>query len=405
MKTDIAIAIPYGFYGRVGIAVIFIIVIAPRSGLAWKSFIDIGAGVIDSDYRGNVGVVTFNHGDKDFQVNKGDRIAQLIIEQISLASATQVESFEESNKNEKLEVKLLSSDAKLPTRGSIEAAGFDLFSSKEIIVQPHSSSVIPTDIIVHPPIGTYCRIAPRSGMAWKNFTDISAGVITNDGDTINPLNIYLHNHNNNELKIEKGDRVAQLILESYEKVNVIKTDKLDETNRGSNGFGSTGVSLNNNNNNSPSTSTSSPHIDKKRKISDSSITSDLYYTKDEISHDPLLKNDVIKLYSKESQILPPLSKNIVKTGIFTSIPDGTYGRLSCTPELAEKFVDGGAGVIDSDYRGEIGVILFNHSPNEVVVNGEVCNMTIEKISLCSVKEVEELTETDRGAGGFGSTGK
>jgi deoxyuridine 5''-triphosphate nucleotidohydrolase (dut) len=61
-----------GCYGR----------IAPRSGLAWKNHIDVGAGVIDEDYRGNVGVVLFNHSDQDFKVNKGDRIAQLICQRI-----------------------------------------------------------------------------------------------------------------------------------------------------------------------------------------------------------------------------------------------------------------------------------------------------------------------------------
>lgn len=55
---------------------------APRSGLAAKNFIDVGAGVIDEDYRGNVGVVMFNHADQEFEVKKGDRIAQLICERI-----------------------------------------------------------------------------------------------------------------------------------------------------------------------------------------------------------------------------------------------------------------------------------------------------------------------------------
>ncbi len=56
-KTDLAIAIPSGTYARV----------APRSGLAVKNFIDVGAGVVDEDYRGNVGVVLFNHSDVDFE--------------------------------------------------------------------------------------------------------------------------------------------------------------------------------------------------------------------------------------------------------------------------------------------------------------------------------------------------
>ncbi len=58
-------AIPKGYYGRV----------APRSGLACKHFIDVGAGVVDSDYRGEIKVLLFNFSDKEFKVNEGDRIA------------------------------------------------------------------------------------------------------------------------------------------------------------------------------------------------------------------------------------------------------------------------------------------------------------------------------------------
>lgn len=69
-STDIAVNIPPGCYGRV----------APRSGLTVKHEIDVGAGVIDRDYIGNVGVVLINHSDKDFRVEAGMRIAQLILE-------------------------------------------------------------------------------------------------------------------------------------------------------------------------------------------------------------------------------------------------------------------------------------------------------------------------------------
>ena len=80
-KTDLAMVIPIGHYGR----------IAPRSGFSWKKHTDIGAGVIDADYRGNVGVVIFNHSEEDIHVNQGDRIAQLIIEQISTPVVEDVE--------------------------------------------------------------------------------------------------------------------------------------------------------------------------------------------------------------------------------------------------------------------------------------------------------------------------
>lgn len=72
VDTGLRLQIPVGCYGR----------IAPRSGMAWKHSIDVGAGVIDSDYRGEVKVLLVNHGEEDYQVKVGDRVAQLIIEQI-----------------------------------------------------------------------------------------------------------------------------------------------------------------------------------------------------------------------------------------------------------------------------------------------------------------------------------
>ncbi len=74
VHTDVAIRVPDGTYGRV----------APRSGLAVKHAIAVGAGVIDGDYTGEVGVVLFNHGDDDFEVSRGMRIAQLLLERIEV---------------------------------------------------------------------------------------------------------------------------------------------------------------------------------------------------------------------------------------------------------------------------------------------------------------------------------
>jgi dUTP pyrophosphatase len=70
--TDLQIEVPEGCYGR----------IAPRSGLALGKFIDIGGGVIDRSYRGNIGIIIHNHSDSVFKIYKGDRIAQLICEKI-----------------------------------------------------------------------------------------------------------------------------------------------------------------------------------------------------------------------------------------------------------------------------------------------------------------------------------
>lgn len=89
-KTDLQISIPEGCYGRV----------APRSGLAAKNFIDVGAGVVDADYRGNLCVILFNFGKEDFIVRRGDRIAQLICEKISYPELEEVESLDETTRGE-----------------------------------------------------------------------------------------------------------------------------------------------------------------------------------------------------------------------------------------------------------------------------------------------------------------
>ncbi len=81
VPTDIAIAVPIGTYGRV----------APRSSLAVKHHLDVGAGVVDADYRGPLGVVLFNFGKEEYTVTKHERIAQLVLEKIITPDVVEVE--------------------------------------------------------------------------------------------------------------------------------------------------------------------------------------------------------------------------------------------------------------------------------------------------------------------------
>ncbi|MCX6823386.1 MAG: dUTP diphosphatase [candidate division SR1 bacterium] len=87
-KTNISTAIPYGYYGR----------IAPRSGLAYKHGIDVLAGVIDTGYRGDIGIILINFGPEDFPVHEGDKIAQFIIEKCHDVSWQEVETLSESER-------------------------------------------------------------------------------------------------------------------------------------------------------------------------------------------------------------------------------------------------------------------------------------------------------------------
>ena len=91
VQTDISLSVPKGTYGR----------IAPRSGLAVKHGITTGAGVIDADYTGPIGIVLFNHGDQDFQIKEGDRIAQLILEQVANKPVIQVQELTHTTRGDK----------------------------------------------------------------------------------------------------------------------------------------------------------------------------------------------------------------------------------------------------------------------------------------------------------------
>ena len=111
----------------------------------------------------------------------------------------------------------------------------------------------------------------------------------------------------------------------------------------------------------------------------------------------------------ESIILKPLDRTIVKTGLFIELPIGYEAQVRPRSGLAAKkgiTVLNSPGTIDADYRGEIGVILVNLSNEDFTIeNGErIAQLVIVKHERAEWFEVEELTETSRGAGGFGSTG-
>lgn len=115
----------------------------------------------------------------------------------------------------------------------------------------------------------------------------------------------------------------------------------------------------------------------------------------------------LDLHASEEKTIPAKGKALVKTGLQISVPAGCYGRVAPRSGLAhKKFIDVGAGVIDADYRGEVGVILFNFSDEDfdVKVGDRIAQLIIERIAMSPVVVVDSIEETDRGAGGFGSTG-
>ncbi|CAI5467995.1 unnamed protein product [Closterium sp. Yama58-4] len=139
-----------------------------------------------------------------------------------------------------LRVKKLSETAVLPKRGSASAAGYDLSSAHDVTVPARGQALVKTDLAIAIPLGTYARVAPRSGLALKHSINVGGGVV--DYDYRGNVGVILFNHSDKDFSVKVGDRVAQLILERIVTPDVVEVEELDETTRGAGGFGSTGGS-------------------------------------------------------------------------------------------------------------------------------------------------------------------
>lgn len=133
---------------------------------------------------------------------------------------------------------LKDSNAKIPTKGSDDAAGYDLYSVEEGIIEPYSHKLIDTGITLEIPKGYYGKIAPRSGLAYKNGIDIFAGII--DSDYRGIIKCILYNSSANKFNYHINDRIAQIIFHKYENYTFNVIENSNETKRNDKGFGSTG---------------------------------------------------------------------------------------------------------------------------------------------------------------------
>ncbi len=133
--------------------------------------------------------------------------------------------------------------------------------------------------------------------------------------------------------------------------------------------------------------------------------------KDAIIPDYAHKGDAgMDLYSIKDDIIEPLIWKLIPTGLACELPEGTEGQVRSKSGIALKngvFVLNTPGTVDENYRGEIGVVLYNLNTKEpfVIKKGQkIAQYVINAIEYVDTIEVEELDTTDRGEGGFGSTG-
>jgi len=146
----------------------------------------------------------------------------------------------QSKKDQRVKVKKPDPQARIPTRGSAQAAGHDLYANERNTIPARGQEVLRTGISITPPRGTYGRIAPRSGMAVKHQVAVNAGVI--DSDYTGEIKVVLANMSDQDYQVNNRDRIAQLITEKIIESECYEVQTLKKTNRGQQGFGSTETS-------------------------------------------------------------------------------------------------------------------------------------------------------------------
>ena len=141
-----------------------------------------------------------------------------------------------------IRVKKLNNNAVLPTYGSVEAAGADLYACLEapIVIQPGESAFIPTGLSMELPRGYAGLIYARSGLACKKGLAPANKVGVVDSDYRGEFIVVLHNHGNVPREISHGERIAQLVISPVFTPGFTEVEELSDTARSSGGFGSTG---------------------------------------------------------------------------------------------------------------------------------------------------------------------
>lgn len=123
------------------------------------------------------------------------------------------------------------------------AAGMDLVAAIDVptTIKAHEFITIPTGISIALPHGYECQIRPRSGLAAKNGITLLNSPGTIDADYRGEIKVILINHSNQDFVIERGMRIAQMVVAKYTRFNWLQVNELNETLRGEGGFGSTGL--------------------------------------------------------------------------------------------------------------------------------------------------------------------
>ena len=142
-----------------------------------------------------------------------------------------------------MKIRMTSKSGKLPEYKTKGASGFDIsaYLDAPLVLGPGERALVPTGLFIEVPEGYEAQVRARRGLAVKHGIGLVNGIGTIDSDYRGEIRVPLINWGDEEFRIESGDRIAQVIIVSYEKVEIELSDELSDTERGEGGFGHTGI--------------------------------------------------------------------------------------------------------------------------------------------------------------------
>ena len=140
-----------------------------------------------------------------------------------------------------LKVKCLHPAARLPEYAHVGDAGLDIFASEEVLLTPGARALVPTGIALELPAGTEAQVRPRSGLAIKHGITVLNTPGTIDEPYRGEIRVILINHDTTDFLVTVGMKIAQIVIQPVLRVQVTEIETLSSSQRGTGGFGSTGL--------------------------------------------------------------------------------------------------------------------------------------------------------------------
>ncbi|MUU50095.1 dUTP diphosphatase [Helicobacter pylori] len=142
----------------------------------------------------------------------------------------------------KIKIQKIHPNALIPKYQTEGSSGFDLHAVEEVVIKPHSVGLVRIGICLSLEVGYELQVRTRSGLALNHQVMVLNSPGTVDNDYRGEIKVILANLSDKDFKVQVGDRIAQGVVQKTHKAEFIECEQLDETSRGSGGFGSTGVS-------------------------------------------------------------------------------------------------------------------------------------------------------------------